>query len=553
MRQIPSVFSLPLGADRKTLQHYLDFDPEMARREDAAAHSTLVQLLRKLEKVAFSVLFYLTDRTGRSPGFWTRIFIPYAFLFYDFTQLMTLSMPPRFPDSAGAWLSYPGTAESIFASVQSSWFASIFRSAAIFWSAAVFIIFTYCLTGYVFYMSVTQSLRVFPLRLLRMIASFLVDASFIPATQILAQPLACYVADHAPGPAGVVRDSVLSSIRNCPAFHGQGGSLAPGYLAVSIALLLTFVPYALVFRLIFYDSCPVSFARAARPHGRFSFLYAIVQSTMIFVNLFVGASVRSSQAVNFALLVLVCIFIQVTVPFYSTFENCLRAGLFLAAAAFPMTSRLIDLAPEGDEAALFHYASLALALIVPFFVSGATFTFVRIWLVAGARPRPAAAAAAARYAAAPQPRSLPGLGLAGLQSLSPAPSTAAPSPRARPTIQVRPAPRPPVVRIPEGAAATDTEGEEGEGEEDGEGASVAADAGATGAGPAGRTSPPPPLNAIANRDSIVVQPHLGPPPPNPLLSAPPPARLSSPAWPPARPPPGAGRPAGRPPGRTRPV
>eukprot|EP00741_Cyanophora_paradoxa_P001071 tig00000455_g1032.t1 len=104
---------------------------------------------------------------------------------------------------------------------------------------------------------------------------------------------------------------------------------------------------------------------------------------------------------------MVCIFIQVAVPFYGTFETCLRSGLFLAAAAFPMTSRLIYLAPEGDEGALFYYASISLALIVPFFFLGATLAFVRLWVLAGARRSPATGTAA-RYAAAAAPRPIAG-------------------------------------------------------------------------------------------------------------------------------------------------
>eukprot|EP00741_Cyanophora_paradoxa_P015791 tig00020904_g15246.t1 len=309
---------------------YLDYDPEAARRSQSHSSSAWAVLYKRIERMTFTILFFLTDRTGKVPGLWARVLIPYAFLLYDFTQLMTLSL--------------------------------------------------------------TQNLRVPPIRALRLLATFLVDAAFIPATQIISQPFACYLAGQTSSPGRVVHESVAAAVTTCRAFE----SLQVMYFSVSVVVLVTFVPFCLVFALIFYDSCPVSSTLEGRPHGRFSFLYVVVQATMIYINLFGGANVDAAHAANFALLFGLWLFLFATAPFYSTFTTAFRGGLFLAAASFPLTSKLVGLADAdaGDEAGLRHWATVSLALLVPIFAAGFALTYVRVWLLTRARPAAVAKAAA---------------------------------------------------------------------------------------------------------------------------------------------------------------
>eukprot|EP00741_Cyanophora_paradoxa_P011638 tig00020563_g11244.t1 len=342
-------------------KRFYDYDPAAAARARSQTNSAWHVFYKKIEGVVFSILFYLTDRTGKEPSLFSRFAVPYIFLLYDFTQLMTLSLPPGFPTDTVSWFSYAGNVESTLASMQ---------PIGIFWLAVSLIVTTFVLTGFVFYMSLarlqltprapprpaprraapqTQNLRVLPIKILRVLATALVDALFIPVTQILAQPFACFLAARASGPDGLVRASVLGAVPSCPAYDT---GIAPVYFAVSTILLVTFVPYALVFALIFFDSCPVSSAVEARPHGRFSFLYVCVQATMIFVNFFVSADVATAHGINFALLISLWLFLFISSPFYSTFTTAFRGGLFLAAASFPLANRFIRSATDLDGAPL---------------------------------------------------------------------------------------------------------------------------------------------------------------------------------------------------------
>eukprot|EP00741_Cyanophora_paradoxa_P001738 tig00000073_g1685.t1 len=218
------------------LKKHYDYDPDV---EVLRSHETVGawgHLYRRAELVAFQILFYLTDRTGKAHGPFSRFVLPYLFIIYDFLQLIGLSILNGFPPSSVAWIMYPANAESMIGKS---------NPMVVFWIVCALICVMFALTGLVFYMSVTQSVRVQPLRWLRFLAQVLVDAAFIPATQVLAGPAACFLASHTE-PGGVVARSVTGAAE-CAAF---GGPLDALYFAVSLALLVPFIAYSLLFSLM---------------------------------------------------------------------------------------------------------------------------------------------------------------------------------------------------------------------------------------------------------------------------------------------------------------
>eukprot|EP00741_Cyanophora_paradoxa_P023355 tig00000254_g22561.t1 len=355
---------------------YHDYDPNAARLTANQSSSALQILYKKAEEITFVILFYLTDRTGKQPGVWIRVVLPYIFALYDFTQLMSLSLPPGFPGTVTSWFYYPGNAESMAANVE---------PIVIFWLVVSLIGLLFALTAWVFYMSLSQSLRVTPIRFLRLLANFLVDAAFSELlTQILSQPFGCYIAAGR-GAANVAAVSVENTVPSCEAFR----SLGVVYFAVSIVILLLFVPYCLLFALIFYDSAPVSAGVEARPHGRFTFLYVAVQAAMIFINLFLNNLTDLNNGINFVLLISLWLLLLTSVPYYSTFTSAFRGGLFLAAATFPITSLLIRNATDVDGPSARHWAVLTQLLLIPAFVGGAVAVYLRVRFLTATQPNSA--------------------------------------------------------------------------------------------------------------------------------------------------------------------
>eukprot|EP00741_Cyanophora_paradoxa_P022549 tig00000248_g21774.t2 len=334
------------------------------------------------ERSLHQLLFALTDRTASSgqkiPALFL-VFLPVLFDVIDFFQLIaalfiSLARPPRPARPRAGTRSTPLPAGLTFGvgwdrrAIQ--WLLNLSAFFHVNWcpgatttaTATSTTPLTLCppppLPAHSFQ---RNSVRILPIRIVRLLATVFQTALYIPALQLLTQELA------------VVGNSPSSSL-------WLVSDRRPGwewalYAAASSVSLVLFVPFMLLISLVYVDTNPTSRSMDACAHGRVSFLYTLVRTVLVFCVRFLNPT--GTAAVLAILLGITFFALYAYLPFYR--KNPLMGGLFVSACWCSVASLVLSRIGDPDTHVRFVASSVFQAFSIPVFLGG--------WWAVSARTR----------------------------------------------------------------------------------------------------------------------------------------------------------------------
>jgi hypothetical protein len=133
---------------------------------------------------------------------------------------------------------------------------------ALFYSSLLWVALFVGLTIWAVYGFISNSFSaLWPLKLLRSIATFSTSVLYIPLATVLFGGLAC--------------DGPFTEASTC----GEPGSVA--LKAITAVLLLLFIALCMLFTLVFYDSNMVSASALAKSHARVEFFFLLIKTCLV--------------------------------------------------------------------------------------------------------------------------------------------------------------------------------------------------------------------------------------------------------------------------------
>eukprot|EP00002_Diphylleia_rotans_P010916 TRINITY_DN215_c0_g1_i4.p1 TRINITY_DN215_c0_g1~~TRINITY_DN215_c0_g1_i4.p1 ORF type:complete len:1000 (+),score=229.18 TRINITY_DN215_c0_g1_i4:52-3051(+) len=195
---------------------------------------------------------------------------------------------------------------------------------------------------------------------LRAMVSLFITLGYIPFLRVVVIPMDCVIQDG---------QFVLDMMTDVKCFEG----LHVAMFLLSVVVVLTFVPFALLMSLVYFDSHPQSSNYLSRATNRVDFIYTICRTIVVLVATFLTGQLILRVLVVFAAnTVMLCAYLYYP-PYHRKQANCIRATLFsigTLASFIAVITVIVD--DEESFATLVVLATLVIPVAIMAFRFAAT-------------------------------------------------------------------------------------------------------------------------------------------------------------------------------------